>query len=138
MCGLHQTSAGPCMRRNRVVPMPRRWHQVGWRAMSARRAGPADDGGYQARHSGEIAYKPLDHRAGNAGLFRRTCGDLLACFLHLHARLRVRQTPGIPCALVCFEGAKFMASPGRMASRRRSRMFSTRFLGIAGLRRLIP
>jgi hypothetical protein len=93
----------PCMRRNRVVPMPRRWHQVGGRAMSAlraRHAGSADDGGYQARHSGESAYKPLDHRAGNAGMFRRTCGDLLACFLHLHARLRVRQTPGIPCALV--------------------------------------
>jgi hypothetical protein len=23
-------------------------------------------------------------------MFRRTCGDLLACFLHLHARLRVQ------------------------------------------------
>src|SRR5262249_50891359 len=31
---------------------------------------------------------------------RRTCGDLLACFLHLHARLRVRRTPGAPCALL--------------------------------------
>jgi len=31
-------------------------------------------------------------RAGNAGSFRRTCGDLLACFFHLHARLRVRLT----------------------------------------------
>src|SRR5262249_8772990 len=29
-------------------------------------------------------------RAGNAGSFRRTCGDLLACFSLLHARLRVR------------------------------------------------
>src|SRR5215475_11559567 len=54
--------------------------------------------------SGEIAYKPLNHRAGNAGMFRRTCGDLLACFLHLHARLRVRRTPGIPCALCSLEG----------------------------------
>jgi hypothetical protein len=31
-------------------------------------------------------------RAGNAGSFRRTCGDLLACFFHSHARLRVRLT----------------------------------------------
>ena len=28
-----------------------------------------------------------------------TCGDLLVCFSLLHARLRVRKTPGIPCAL---------------------------------------
>jgi len=60
----------------------------------------ADDGGYRARYPGESAYKPSNHRAGNAGLFRRTCGGLLACFLSLCARLRVRQTPGIPCALV--------------------------------------
>jgi len=30
----------------------------------------ADDGGYQARHSGESAYKPLHHRAGKAGSLR--------------------------------------------------------------------
>jgi hypothetical protein len=38
-------------------------------------------------------------RAGKAGLFRRTCGDELVCFLPLHTRLRVRKTPGLPCAL---------------------------------------
>ena len=32
-------------------------------------------------------------------MFRRACGDLLACFFILHARLRVRSCTGIPCAL---------------------------------------
>jgi hypothetical protein len=34
----------------------------------------AGDGGYQSPDTGEITYKPLNHRAGNAGLFRRACG----------------------------------------------------------------
>ena len=97
MCRLHQTSAAHA------------YGEIAWsRCPDAgiKLAGddPVSDGGYQARHSGEIAYKPLSHRAGNAGLFRRTCGDLLACFLHLHARLRVRRTPGIPCALFFLRG----------------------------------
>jgi hypothetical protein len=35
-------------------------------------------------------------RAGNAGRFRRTCGDDLRVFSR---KLRVRDAPGIPCAL---------------------------------------
>ena len=35
---------------------------------------PAGDGGNKARFTGESTYKPLNHRAGKAGLFRRTCG----------------------------------------------------------------
>jgi hypothetical protein len=48
------------------------------------------DGGYQARHSRESTYKPSNQSRRECRLFRCTCGDLLACFLHLHARLRVR------------------------------------------------
>src|SRR5690242_6215648 len=40
-------------------------------------------------------------------MLRRTCGDLLACFLHLHARLRVLRAPGIPCSLF-FRGTTTM------------------------------
>ena len=51
----------------------------------------ADDGGKKARLTGESTKETVKTiRAGNAGMFRRTCGDLLVCFFHLHARLRVR------------------------------------------------
>jgi hypothetical protein len=33
---------------------------------------------------------------GNAGCFRSTCGDLLVCFHHSHARLRVHRHPAFP------------------------------------------
>ena len=41
-------------------------------------------------HQGEREAAVKTNRAGNAGSFRRTCGDLLACFSSVHARLRVR------------------------------------------------
>ena len=53
--------------------------------------------------------------AGNAGLFRLTCGDELVCFLPLHTRLRVRPASGIPCAL--FFGADVEASLGHFMPR---------------------
>src|SRR5215468_4820692 len=54
-------------------------------------------------HQGERAISRKPSRR-ECRIVRRTCGDLLACFLPLHARLRVRPTPGIPCALSEFEG----------------------------------
>ena len=104
----------PCIRRNRVVPMPRRWHQVGGRAMSAlrvRHASSADDGGYQARHSGEIAYKPSNHRAGNAGLFGVPVVTCLRAFLSCTQGCGCDQHPAFPAPSLS-EGAKLMASPG--------------------------
>ena len=41
---------------------------------------------------------------------RRDRGDLLACFFHLHARLRVRLAPGIPHAL--FGRETYVDNPG--------------------------
>jgi hypothetical protein len=41
---------------------------------------------------------------------------LLACFLHLHARLRVRPTPGIPCALL-FMRVKLTRQLGQIVPR---------------------
>jgi len=65
---------------------------------------PAGDGGYQARYSGESALYAVNTIAqGRPDCF----GDLwrrLVCFLPLHTRLRVRKTPGFPCALCSSRG----------------------------------
>jgi hypothetical protein len=55
--------------RRRVVLIPRRWDQVCRSIIGRRRrlTSPA--------LRGERANKPVNHRAGSAGLFRRTCGD---------------------------------------------------------------
>jgi hypothetical protein len=77
-----------------------------------------------------MSRKPLrrESRSASAYLY-----DLRACFLLLHARLRVRRTPGIPCALD-YPRDNDDASLGRIASR--ECMF-TPFLGIAAVPRLI-
>jgi hypothetical protein len=49
-----------CGRQKRVVLIPRRWDQV------CRCS--ANDGGYQARTPGRARHKPVNHRAGNAGV----------------------------------------------------------------------
>jgi hypothetical protein len=50
------------------------------------------------------------------GCFRRDRGDLLACFLPLHARPRAHRAPGIPCSL-CMKRARDGAKLGRVARR---------------------
>jgi hypothetical protein len=61
---------GRCERPSRVVPISRRWDQ-------ALRDVAQGDGGYQAgtpaAHRGEHEAAVKTNRAGNAGLFRRTC-----------------------------------------------------------------
>jgi hypothetical protein len=90
-------------RRKRVVLMPRRWHLA---IMLAHYA----CGDNKARSPGRARHRPLKPFAcGNAGMSWRTRGDLLACFFHLHARLRVRFAPGIPHALFV-RGGKFFVS----------------------------
>src|SRR5215471_17896296 len=71
----------------------------------------AGDGGNKARFTEESAYKPLNHRAGKAGLFRRTCGEYSYAFC-LHTRLRVPLASGLPCAL-CFRRAEDWEKPGQ-------------------------
>ena len=44
---------------------------------------------------------------------------MLVCFFHLHARLRVRRAPGIPCAL-CYPRVT-LAKPGRKIAPRECR-----------------
>jgi hypothetical protein len=46
----------------------------------------------------------------------------LVCLLHLHARLRAHQTPGIPCALCRAEGAIELKIRARFALRKRGVM----------------
>src|ERR1700753_111463 len=54
----------------------------------------AGDGGKKARSPGRVRRKPLKPFAcGNAGMYRRTCGDELVCFILSHTRLRVRVMP---------------------------------------------
>src|ERR1700761_4571556 len=51
---------------------------------------------------------------GMSGVFRCDRGDLLACFLFLHARLRAHRAPGIPCALSSEGGEIYLYKPGRL------------------------
>jgi hypothetical protein len=65
-------------------------------------------------------------------VFRRACGDLLACVLSLHARLRVHWTPGIPCALdlprdhVSARPGRDCAAGSRLDAKRRSNQMLVR------------
>src|SRR5271154_3924215 len=103
-------------RRRRVVLTPRRWCQVGG-------GNSADDGGKKADHRGErgISRKPL--RAGMSGDFPMTrCEYSCAYLLPIaHTRLRVHRAPGIPHALR-FQGRRFIANLGRIASRECERL----------------
>jgi hypothetical protein len=56
--------ARPSVRRNRVVLIPRRWDHVGDDARASRRPR-----WLTSPDTGENTYKPLAHRAGNAGCF---------------------------------------------------------------------
>ena len=68
-----------CIRRSRVVLTPRRWRQ-------ALQAILQSDGGKKARFTRESSEETVKTiRAGNAGMFRRTCGDY-AYVLSLFAR----------------------------------------------------
>jgi hypothetical protein len=63
------------------------------------------DGGNKARLTEETTKETVNHRAGNAGMFRPTCGDY-ACVLSFfaHKAAGADEAPGIPCALRYFEG----------------------------------
>jgi hypothetical protein len=78
------------VRRNRAVPIPRRWDQ----ALRDERQG---DGGQTARRAEEITYKPSNHCAGNAGLFRLPCRCLRAQSALFFAR-KARGAASIRCS----------------------------------------
>src|SRR5690242_14935245 len=90
---------GRCGRPSRVVLISRRWDQAcAWRTHKRRwLSSPA--------HRGEREAAVKTNRAGNAGCFRRTCGDLLACFLHCTQGCGCVRCTGIPCALSILEGS---------------------------------
>jgi hypothetical protein len=81
-------------RRSRVVLTSRRWRQVLEKLALLR-----DDGDKKARSPGRARNKPLNHRAGNAGMFGEPVVTNSCAFFTLRTRLRVRLAPGIPCAL---------------------------------------
>ena len=95
------------VRRSRVVLMSRCWHQV-----RKRRKPFAGDGGKRAvlREEHEASRKAIAQ--GRPGCSRQTC--MLVCsFLpsaNRHAGPRVRQAPGLLCALR-LEGGKFFSKP---------------------------
>ena len=82
-----------CGRRSRGVLISRRWYQLVTMAMSAlrpRHAGIARGWWQESPITRETTKETVKtSRAENAGCLRCTCGDLRACFLSLHARLRV-------------------------------------------------
>jgi len=61
--------------------------------------------------------KPLKPLRRECRRDRRTCGDLLACFLFLHARLRVRLTRRHSLRPLEFRGRKFSQKLGQMMRR---------------------
>ena len=103
--------ARPSVRRNRVVPIPRRWDYAGDDARASRRPR-----WLTSPDTGENTYKPLAHRAGNAGCFGVPVVTCLRAFLFLHARLRVRSCTGIPCAL-SYRGTRRCITRARNAPR---------------------
>ena len=109
--GLHHlTRDAAGGRQRRVVPIPRRWDQV------CRRY-PASDGGYQARTPGRARYKPQNHCAGKAGMFRRTCIHSCAfCAFYL-----AREAAGATCIRLSLRPprAKRICKTRALASRER-------------------
>jgi len=57
------------------------------------------DGDKKADHQREHEANRKLIAQGMPECFGEPVVTTLACFFHLHARLRVRQAPGIPCAL---------------------------------------
>ena len=75
-------------RRSRSVLIPRRWYQVGDNALALRRRRRQE-----SPVSGETTKETVKTIAqGMPERFRRPVVDLLVCFFHLHARLRVRRS----------------------------------------------
>jgi hypothetical protein len=84
-----------CVRRNRVVLMPRRWHQVSDNAYALRLTTVANKPG----HRGERAISRKTIARGMPGVSGVTVVTTLVCFFISHTRLRAHPAPGIPCAL---------------------------------------
>jgi hypothetical protein len=69
----------------------------------------------------------LSNKRRHPGFVESSCdgdrGDLLACFHLLHARLRARRAPGIPCSPLFEEGGTFRPKLARIARRDRGFTF---------------
>src|SRR6266436_7577515 len=61
-------------------------------------------------HRGEHEVSRKTIARGMPGRSGVTVVTMLVCFFHLHARLRARRAPGIPCAL-CLSGRTVLAKP---------------------------
>jgi hypothetical protein len=88
-----------------VVLTPRRWRQVGG-------GNSADDGGKQARLTGEITKETVKTIArGMPGVSGVTVVTTLVCFFYFACEAAgAHGAPGIPCALLLGDG--FMQDPG--------------------------
>ena len=64
-------------------------------------------------------------------IVRRTCGDLLACFLHLHARLRVRSSHRHSLCPLAFEGRWRCRTRADPAAGMQTHILSTVTAGLA-------
>src|SRR5262249_57323924 len=93
------------VRSSRVVLSPRRWGQVDRDDRSATVAKKPETPG-RARSSRK------DHRAGNAGVFRRTCGEYCSCTSFIRTRgYGCGRHPAFPAPSV-FEGTRLSHSSG--------------------------
>ena len=90
-------------RRNRVVPTPRRWRQVGDDASHEDAWHRAGDGGKKARSPGRSRISGKTIAQGRPDDPGDTCGDYRVLPTNAHGPW-VRRAPSLPCAL-CFMGA---------------------------------
>ena len=98
-----------CVRRSRVVLIPRRWDQVGG-SIRQRRWLTSPDTGESAIISRRPIVQGMSECSGEP-VVANSCAFLLS-----HARLWVRRAPGIPCAL-CFQRVTAKAKLGQIMSR---------------------
>jgi hypothetical protein len=90
-------------RRSRVVPMPRRWHQVREDASASR--GRWWQESPVTKESAEETVKTIAQ--GRPVESASTCGDDARVLFSLHTGPRVRRAPGLPCALDHWRDEKF-------------------------------
>ena len=85
----------------------------------------ADEGGKKARSPGRARYKPVNHRAGKAGLPPLNLYARVHFYpITAHTGPRVQRAPGLPCALLAERAASRRKPRAPRAARSRTYILS--------------
>ena len=105
-------------RRSRVVLAPRRWRQVREKFLTG-------DGGKKARSPGRARNKPVNHRAGKAGLPPLNLYARVRFFVHFCTRDRgCSAHPAFPAPSCSFRGCHRRKARAHRAARMRTHILS--------------